>query len=228
MHLGIQGEKIKAKAFNLTVLAISIFVLGFIITFALTPNYSIRTDYISDLSTGKYGIIFDISMMITGILLFPVYLVIYPILVNDLSKNARLFLKISTVFGELALINLVFIGAFPIPAEETRHNIVSTLFFILLMFHILFFSLTVIKTPDNSTYKKIHNPLFDWTGIGIVIANLIMIIISTLYQNNYITAIMQKIIVFTSFIYILYIVGKIQISHEKKAKEEAYWEEHYP
>jgi hypothetical membrane protein len=136
------------------------------------PNFgfSILERYLSELGAGPTsGPIYNYGLMITGILLIPVF----PILRRLLKKKG--VAVAATVIGVAGLIALIGVGVFPMyvgvfPTLEPEHGIFSTAFFALI-------GLAIILASYAMYSSEIFPKAISWFGVIVIVVDIILAIL---------------------------------------------------
>ncbi len=157
-------------------LGVAQFLLFMIVSETLYPGYSVSKNYISDLGVGSTAYIFNISIIIMGLLL---------IISSILLKS-----KILQVFLILSGIGAAGVGIFPEDSPDHLHVIMSLIVF-------LFSSLSSYAA---FTYKSNKNYLWPVMGsIGLI--SLILYVLGIYGPINY--GGMERLIVYPNLIWAL-------------------------
>lgn len=193
-----------------TISGIMIYLLGTTISMLLYPNYSFFSQYFSDLGIGRFGIVFNLTVILTGILIYPFFPLSYFLLKP--SKEAKIMLLISSFTGIIASLFLIFVGIYDKSENSLRaHQFVTLGFFISMTLTIFFWALgnyfieRANSKITNRENKKSKKNQFD------LISNMVVIIIPLFFIifTGTFDPFLQKITVYTFLAYFGFAVVKL-------------------
>ncbi|RMG41399.1 MAG: DUF998 domain-containing protein [Methanobacteriota archaeon] len=183
------------------------FILSSLLAMLLFPGYSISEDFLSTLGTHKarYPFIFNISTVLTAILLIPTYISINRILQRNVPKNHDFFLKMSIALGLFSSFSLAGVGLFPAEGETFQAHTLSALsFFLAIGLYYLVVSYLIIRILNEChDFRSFLTP-FDYFGFTFVILVLVLMDISAWYSR-----LLQKFIVYSALIFLVYMTSKV-------------------
>lgn len=145
----------------LTQVSMVYFLINTTLAMLLYPNYTFTKQFLSELGMGPTSFLFNSSLIITGILYFPFYLIMGILIQKDRLDNK--YINIAMVFGPLASIFLIFIGIFDMSEENfVIHNIFAISFFIInvLVIACVSYGLMELKWSNRLKGKLSISPYF--------------------------------------------------------------------
>ncbi|MHA2249631.1 MAG: DUF998 domain-containing protein [Candidatus Kariarchaeaceae archaeon] len=169
-----------------------VYIIGSSISILIHPNYSFTSQYFSDLGVGRFGFIFNLTLILTGLLLFPFFPLAY-YLINPNNK-ARIMLIISATTGILSSIFLVFVGVFNKSEDSIRiHNFFATGFFLLMLVTTIFWVIGHYFLPEKDQQVKRSEAIIKIIySILIILIPLIFVIVTRTFDP-----LLQKITVYS-------------------------------
>jgi len=193
-------------------IAAAIFIIGTSIAMLTYPNYDHSKLYFSDLGRKKESSgWFIITLSLTALLFIPVFIGLYQYLHDFLPATASRFLRLSIGTGMLSMVSLIFVGIFPAnPSTKYLHNIFAGQFFIGL--GVTMTSLTLVlllyqRQMELSDRRPEDNLGFIFIPLIILFSNL------SLWYSPW----LQKLIVYVSLVYLLYMLERFyQIRVDKR------------
>nr|MDO8081185.1 DUF998 domain-containing protein [Candidatus Freyarchaeota archaeon] len=128
----------------------------------LNTGYSMLSQYISELGIGPSASMFNIGLIITGILSLP----IFPGLLGRFRDSV--IAKIAIVLGVVAAVALIGVGLFPM-VVSSYHGLVSIIFFISIGIAIVLLSYMMLKVTFFPKAIAVY-------GFAFVVVDLIFLI----------------------------------------------------
>ncbi len=113
----------------LTYLGVVTFFIGSTFAMLIKPGYSFTNQWLSDLGTGQYALLFNITLIITGILTS----LFYPLTFYLLRQNGYSKIKstIGMVLGVTSFIFLIMVGVFSLENDVYNFHSISTMIFLI-------------------------------------------------------------------------------------------------
>ena len=163
-------------------LAISVFLCGTITAMILYPGYDPLNNFLSALGARQSSIgkqpaefpeIFNITVIIAGLLWIPFFPSIYPLFVDKVDSKGFWILTIlmSTLVGPL----LITIGIFDAGTSPDIHNFWATRLYATILISSMFWG-TNIALLDNTSFYKSHK----WTG-DVIMSGLIVVLMAIIF-----------------------------------------------
>ena len=133
-------------------------ILGEVIAFLLFPGYSIFDNMISDLGTGPGAIFFNVSVLISGIIIIPYYIHLAKICIGEkIKENLR---KYAFSAALISCITYSLLGIFPSIESETiiylTHGILAAVSIGFGLAYLLLYSILMLKAHNFSKYQAYH------------------------------------------------------------------------
>ncbi|HLC76974.1 MAG TPA: DUF998 domain-containing protein [archaeon] len=123
------------KSYSLLCMIAGILPLSIILIASASTEFSLFSEYISDIGVGPLSLIFNSSLVLSAILIIPFVL------------KARMHYKYSTILFLAAAVSLAAVGIFPLTSEF--HSIVAGTFFVLAFASVLFAGLGMKGRKKN-------------------------------------------------------------------------------
>jgi hypothetical membrane protein len=184
-------SKCRGIEFKLAFLGIIIFILAVAVSIYLTPSYDFLLNYLSELGIGSTALIFNIGVILTGLLLIPFFVTLY--------EKDKFLPQLITILGVVGMIFFIGVGVFPL-TSGLMHTFAAALFFFttaLVMFFtfIEFFSKTFFANTKSCCSTKIF--LFATASIIPIALNIALLIFQTPFWQK--IAVIGIIIWFIAF-----------------------------
>lgn len=132
---------------------------GDIISIFLFPGgYSFFENMISELGRGPYGIIFNLGLILSGIISIPYYFSLYR---SFEEVNTNIILRKSAItFSAISIISYIFVGVFPSIEENyiifVTHGIFAFLAFLSGILYLITFSILMLIDSKWSKLRSYH------------------------------------------------------------------------
>jgi hypothetical membrane protein len=112
----------------ITYIGVATFLIGSTFAMLIQPGYSFTDQWFSDLGTGKYGPLFNITLIMTGILSST----FYPITFYLLRSNGYSKLKstIGMILGVTSFVFLILVGVFSLENNMYKIHTISAMMFL--------------------------------------------------------------------------------------------------
>ncbi len=172
------------------------FIFSYIAYLHFPINYSIFTNYVSELGNSlrnpSGAIYFNIGVILTGIALFPFFIGLY-LWYSEVTWRTTLII-ISQLFGFGAAFSVIMVGFFP-EHLITAHLFWSYLFFIMLLIFTLLISISLFTHPD---FNRIIS-IFGFVIVALYVLFFYLVINNLFIGLNYILEWLMVIFIFTLF-----------------------------
>ena len=191
-----------------TALVTGFFVVTSSVAMLFTPHYSFTDDFLSTLGTSRssYPYIFNISVVLTALLLVPTYLSLHAILLRNIPEGNKKLVDMAFVVGMASSLALIGVGL--LPAEGTTfysHSISALVFFLAIGMYYFITTIVVIRILRKChNFRKFLSPA-DYLGFAVIVLVFLLMDISTWYSR-----ILQKTIVYGSLLFLVYLAHKIK------------------
>lgn len=183
------------------------FVFTSVLAMLLFPGYSISNDFLSTLGThrARFPFIFNISTILTALLLLPTYHSINKILERNVPSNHGMVLNLALFFGITSSIALAGVGFFPAEGNTFQLHALSALsFFLSIGVYYLILSYLIIRILlVCHNFRSFLTPL-DYFGFTFIVLVLLLVDLSTWYSR-----ILQKFIVYSALLFLVYMTSKV-------------------
>jgi len=126
-------------AIKLGLIGITIFIILTIIAIITYPNYNFYEQYLSELGIGNTAITFNLGIIISGLLLIPLFVFHY--------KPKEFFAQLICFIGTASMIFFIGVGVFPL-TNSRAHMFTAGLFFILITMTIIIALIEFIKSKN--------------------------------------------------------------------------------
>ncbi len=139
-------------------LSVVFIVLGELIAFLLFPGYSIFKNMISELGAGPGGIFFNLSVIISGIIIIPYYIHLGKSFSGEnIKENLR---KFAILVAVISCITYSFLGVFPSIESEAiiyiTHGILAAISISSGLGYLILYSILMLKAQNFSKIQAYH------------------------------------------------------------------------
>jgi len=178
------------------ILSLSIGILCDFLSYLFIPGYNMVDNMVSELGVGPGGIIFNIGVIISGILVIPFYISFYKSFsTENIKPNMK---KVTVVLALISSITFSIIGFFPL-TEENRlinatHGTLALIHWITALISIVIFGILMIQDYNYTKFQAYYSfavgciiitffltqiPLTEWIW---TISIVIWILVNSLYM----------------------------------------------
>lgn len=141
------------------IISVSVILIGDMISIILFPGgYSFFENMISELGRGPYGIIFNLGLILSGIISIPYYISLYRSF--DEENINTLLRKSAITFAGISIISYILVGVFPSIEENyvifVIHGIFAFIAFLSGIFYLITFSILMLIDSKWSKLRSYH------------------------------------------------------------------------
>ena len=139
-------------------LSVVIIILGEIIAILLFPGYNIFDNMLSELGAGSGGPFFNLTIIISGIIIIPYYLALAKTFSGEaINENLRKYAILTAV---ISCITYSLLGVFPSIESEAiiylTHGIIATVSIASGLGYLLLYSILMLRAQNFSKYQAYH------------------------------------------------------------------------
>ena len=139
-------------------LSVALIILGELIAFLLFPGYSIFNNMVSELGAGPGGIYFNLSIVISGLIIIPYYIHLAKTFSGEaINENLRKYAILTAV---ISCITYSLLGVFPSIESEyiiyLTHGILAAVSIASGLGYLLLYSILMFKAQNFSKYQVYH------------------------------------------------------------------------
>lgn len=197
---------VKKRTFLLmTYIGIATFLIGSTFAMLIKPGYSFTNQWLSDLGTGEYAPLFNITLILSGLFTSSFYPVSFYLLrQKGYSKTKSM---IGMIFGVTSFIFLILIGVFSLENDfHNLHSISSMVFIVSTSFAqlLLLSGFSWYICVDLAAPSAMDNRL-SYTSLIIAIIFAIVFILGISFEQH----ILQKLTIYLLIFTVLYQSTKI-------------------
>ncbi|MFX1340942.1 MAG: DUF998 domain-containing protein [Promethearchaeota archaeon] len=139
-------------------LSVAIIVLGELIAFLLFPGYSFFKNMVSELGAGPGAIFFNLSVLISGIIIIPYYLQLAKCFSGEKVKEH--LRKFAFLVAIISCITYSLLGVFPSVKSDTiiylTHGILAAVSIASGLGYLLLYSILMLRAQNFSKYQAYH------------------------------------------------------------------------
>lgn len=149
-------EVISGGVFGL--LSVICIILGELIAFLLFPGYNIFKNMISELGAGAGAIFFNLSVIISGIIIIPYYIHLARSFIGEnIKENLR---KYAILAALISCITYSLLGVFPSIESQTiiylTHGLLAAISIAFGLGYLLLYSILMLRAQNFSKYQAYH------------------------------------------------------------------------
>lgn len=185
------------------------FVLTSVVSMIFFPNYSVSEDYISTLGTNRNPVheFFNISLILTSILLLPTYFVIHYTLLRNVEERHVRLVKMSFGIALTSSTSLALVGVFPAEGNTLlSHNLAALVFFVSISFYYVILTWLLITIVHVCYSQFPFNRRVDYLGFAFVFLVAVLLDVSTWYNK-----LLQKFIVYSALLFLIYFSERLRL-----------------
>jgi hypothetical membrane protein len=181
-------------------LSVIIIIIGDFLAYLSFPGYNVYKNMVSDLGIGPGGTFFNISIIISGIIIIPYYINLAKLFKGkDILPNLRKYAIFTSI---ISCITYSLLGFFPATKDDKMifiaHGVLATISIATGLGYLLLFSILMIKAENFSNIQAYHgfmvallyflflitwNSLLEWIMNFAIISWIIINSLYILYLN---------------------------------------------
>jgi len=232
------SDRFVQRVLIISLVAIVIFLIGSTIAMVISAKYEFFNEFFSELGVrtefkvnkgytihkAPFPEIFNITIMVTGVLLTPFFIAINKKL-NPQRKKEKILLRLTVFTGVSSGITLVTVGIFDFGTFYFAHLVVAGSFYFSVMLTGLFWSLGLLVIDKNSVYKKSKLWIIDiFISAFIIAVGLFVGVFANIYPEiiEFIAiAFYQKVFVYAAFFLLGMVAVRISLIIRKESNLKA-------